>query len=55
MISITNLTSHPEKKGDLLNKGKFAKLLNDYVALKRKHVTHFRYDAKAEFANYGKF
>ena len=44
-----------EKKGELLNKRKFAKLINDYVAFKKKYVRHFRYSAEAKSTNYGKF
>ena len=55
MISLTEATNHTEKKGDLLNKRKFANLLNDYVIFKREHVRHFRYDARAESTNYSKF
>ena len=44
-----------EKKGELLNKRKFATLIHDYVAFKKKYVRHFRYSAEAKSANYGKF
>ena len=44
-----------EQKGDLLNKRKFAKLIDDYVAFKKKYVRHFRYSAEATSTNYGKF
>ena len=61
MISITESTKDMEtakgkverRKGDLLNKRKFAQLLNDYVAFKRKYVRHFQYDAKAESTSFG--
>ena len=43
-----------EKKGDLLNRKEFAKLLDDYVAFKRKYVRQIRYDANAESTSYGK-
>ena len=44
-----------EKKGELLNKRKFAKLIHDYVAFKKKYVRHFIYSAEAKSTNYGKF
>ena len=43
-----------EKKGDLLNRKEFAKLLDEYVAFKRKYVRHIGYDANAESTSYGK-
>ena len=44
-----------EKKGEVLNKRKFAKLIDDYVAFKKKYVRHFRYSVEAKSTNYGKF
>ena len=41
-------------KGDLLNRKMFARLVEEYVAFKRNHVQHFRYDAEADSTNYGK-
>ena len=39
-------------KGDLLNRNMFARLVEEYVAFKRNHVQHFRYDAEAASSNY---
>ena len=58
MVSTVNLNGAKgkmEKKGEVLNKRKFAKLIDDYVAFKKKYVRHFRYSAEAKSTNYGKF
>ena len=42
-------------KGDLLNRKTFAQLVEEYVAFKRNHVQHFRYDAEADSTNFGSY
>ena len=54
-VNIDGAKGKIEKKGELLNKRKFAKLIDDYVAFKKKYVRHFRYSAEAKSTNYGKF
>ena len=46
-------TCKMERKGELLNEKKIAKLVNDYVAFRKKYVQHFKYDAKAKSTNFG--
>ena len=41
-------------KGDLLNRKMFARLVEEYVAFKRNHVQHFKYDVEAGSTSYGK-
>ena len=54
-INVEGSKGKAEKKGELLNKRKFAKLIDDYAAFKKKNVRHFRYSAEAKSTNYGKF
>ena len=54
-VNIDGAKGKIEKKGDLLNKRKFGKLINEYVAFKKTYVRHFIYSAEAESTNYGKF
>ena len=54
-VNVNGAKGKMEKKGELLNKKKFAKLIYDYVAFKKKYVRHFRYSADAKSTNYGKF
>ena len=42
-----------EGKVELLNVKKFANLVKDYVAHKKKYVQHFKYDPAAGSSNYG--
>ena len=53
--SVEGTKDKMEKKGELLNKRKFAELIDDYVAFKKKYVRHFIYSAEAKSTNYGKF
>ena len=47
------MNSKGKRKGDLLNRNMFARLVKEYIAFKRNRVQHFRYDAEAESTNYG--
>ena len=42
-----------EGKVELLNVKKFANLVKDYVAHKKKYVQHFQYDQAAGSSNFG--
>ena len=53
-LANNNIGMNRKGKGDLLNRNMFASLVEEYIAFKRNHVKHFRYDVKAESANYGK-
>ena len=54
-VNVNGAKDKMEKKGELLNKRKFGKLIDDYVAFKKKYVRHFIYSAEAKSTNYGKF
>ena len=46
-------TEDEQKKGDILSRKGFAKMIKEYTAYKKQYVQHFRYDATAESANFG--
>ena len=51
--NLEKLSGEKEGKVELLNVKKFANLVKDYVAHKKKYVQHFKYDPAAGFSNYG--
>ena len=51
---IETATANVENKGDILNREIFEQLINEYVALKKQYVRHFRYSAQAKSSNFGK-
>ena len=53
--SMEKTNGNVHKKGDLLNRKNFEKLINKYVAFKKEHVQHFRYSANASSPDYSKF
>ena len=42
-----------QKKGDIIDREKFAKMIKEYANFKKQYVRHFRYDSKAESTNFG--
>ena len=51
--NLEKLSGEKEGKVELLNVKKFANLVKDYVAHKKKYVQHFKYDPAAGSSNYG--
>ena len=50
--NLEKLSGEEEGKVELLNVKKFANLVKDYVAHKKKYVQHFKYDPAAGSSNY---
>ena len=50
---IENTTDKVQRKGELLNKEKFANMIKKYKAYKRNFVKMFRYNAGAGSSSYG--
>ena len=46
-------TDDEQKKGDILSRKGFAKMIKEYTAYKKQYAQHFRYDARAESTNFG--
>ena len=42
-----------QKKGDIIDRENFAKLIKEYANFKKQYVRHFRYDSNAESTNFG--
>ena len=53
--SVEKTKGNVHKKGDLLNKKTFERLIKKYVAFKKEHVQHFRYSATSSSSDYSKF
>ena len=41
------------KKGDIIDRENFAKMIKEYANFKKQYVRHFRYDSNAESTNFG--
>ena len=52
---MTNVNGKGKVKGDLLNRVIFARLVEEYISLRRNHTQHFRYAAEEKSTHFGEY